>query len=137
MIKANNKSCFLYQGFLSQTLIINRTAVERRDHILFFSTTSSRSRTTRHLFATLAFICMWHSYHVFLITSLETYRLLLSEIYDLNVLPFIWLINDGMLNFQFLYSWFLLQQSDLGKWGMWTCFNCYSCIISEPTNQVS
>lgn len=106
MIKASNKGCFLCQGFLLQTLTTNRTAGERGDHLLFFSITSSRSGISTHLLATLTFVCMWHVYHVFLITSLETYGLLLTEIYDRNILPFIWLINDGMLNFLFVFGFY-------------------------------
>ena len=44
---------FLYQGFLSRTLTSHRRLGERRGTILFHSTTSTRSRTFRHLFATL------------------------------------------------------------------------------------
>ena len=40
---------FFYHGFLSRTL----TNQKGRDHFLFHSTTSIRSRTFRHLFATL------------------------------------------------------------------------------------
>ena len=44
---------FFYQDFLSQTLTSHRTAGEGGDHLLFHSTISTRSRTFRHLFATL------------------------------------------------------------------------------------
>ena len=47
---------FFYQGFLSQTLTTHRTAGEGSeggDHLLFHSTTSTRSRTFRYLFASL------------------------------------------------------------------------------------
>ena len=45
---------FFYQGFLSQTRTTHRTAGEGGgDHLLFHSTTSTHSRTFRHLFATL------------------------------------------------------------------------------------
>ena len=39
---------------------------------------------------------MWDDYHLFLIESLVTTRLLLNEFYHLIDLPF-WLIDDGML----------------------------------------
>ena len=44
---------FFYQGFLSRTLPTQRTAREGRGPFLFHSTTSTRSRTFRHLCATL------------------------------------------------------------------------------------
>ena len=44
---------FFYQDFLSRTLTTHRTAGEGRAHLLFHSTSSTRSRTFRHLFATL------------------------------------------------------------------------------------
>ena len=84
---------FFYQGFFSQTLTIHRTAWVGGDHLLFHSTTSCRSQTLRHLFATL---------HVkrlsrILIATLVFTRLLLNEICHLIKLPFDWLINDAML----------------------------------------
>ena len=44
---------FLLLGFSSQTLTIHRTAGKGRGSFLFHSTTSTCSRTLRHLFATL------------------------------------------------------------------------------------
>ena len=44
---------FFYQDFLSRTLTIHRTAGEGRGPSLFHCTTSTRSRTFRHLVATL------------------------------------------------------------------------------------
>ena len=46
-------SFFFLSGFFLQTLTIHRTAGKGGDHPLFHSTTSTRSRTFRHLFATL------------------------------------------------------------------------------------
>ena len=62
------------------------------DHLLFRSTTSAHSLTSRHLFATLH--VRWLP--LFLIASLITIRLLLGEIYHLIELPF-WLIDDTVL----------------------------------------
>ena len=42
-----------HQGFPTQTLTIHRTAAEGRNHALFLSTASTRSRTFSYLFATL------------------------------------------------------------------------------------
>ena len=47
------RTTFFYHGFLSHTLMIHRTAGEGSAASLFLSTTSTRSRTFRHLFATL------------------------------------------------------------------------------------
>ena len=60
---------FFYQGFLSRTLTIHRTAEEGGvDHLLFHSTTWTHSRTFRYSFATLH--VRWDDYHIFLITTL-------------------------------------------------------------------
>ena len=53
LLKAQNFFFFFYQGFLSRTLTTHRAAGEGRGPSLFHSTTSTRSRTFRHLFATL------------------------------------------------------------------------------------
>ena len=61
------------------------------------TTTSTRSRTLRHLFATLYVriylqLCMWDDYHVSLIATLVFTRLLLNEFYHLIELSFEWLM---------------------------------------------
>ena len=48
---------FFSQGFLSRTMTIRRTAGEERESSLFLSTTSTRSRTFRHLLAVLHVRC--------------------------------------------------------------------------------
>ena len=79
------------------------------DHFLFHSTTSTRSRTFRHLFATLH--VRWH--HIFLIAPLVFTRLLLDEIFTLSNYHLI----DWWCEVCFsLFTWwfdtrFLLQQS--------------------------
>ena len=93
-------------------------------HLLFHSTTSTRSQTLRNLFTT--FICMWDDYHVFLIATLVFTRLLLDGIYHFNQLPFEWLIDDAM--FVCLFTWwidtrFLLERFDIGNRWIWTCIN--------------
>ena len=81
------------------------------DHLLFHSSTFTRSRTLRHLQ-----LCMWVDYHVFLIATFVFTRLLLGEIYHLIELPFKWLIDDAMfvwlldeLILAFCYSDFTLE----------------------------
>ena len=129
-----------YQRFLSQTLTIRRTAGEGRggDHVLFHSTTSTRSRTLDIYLQ----LCMWDDYNVFLIATLVFTRLLLDEIYHLIELPFDWLIDWLMMQCLFFY-WidelilgFLLQRFDMGNRWIWTRIDFHPCITSEPTNQV-
>ena len=81
-------------------------------HFLFHSTTSTRSRTFRHLFVTLH--VRWLS-HIFNRNTLVFTRLLLNEIYHLLELQFDWC----KVSF-YLFTWwydtrFLLQQSWYGK----------------------
>ena len=72
------------------------------DHLLFYSTTSTRSRTLRHLFATLH--VRWLSC-IFKRLCLPDF--LLDEIYHLIELPFDWLIDDAM--FVCLFDEFILH----------------------------
>ena len=83
---------FFLSEFSSQPLAIHRTAGKRGDHLLFHSTTSTRWRTLRHLFATLH--VRWLS--LFLIATFVFTGLLLDEIYHLIELPFEWLIDDAI-----------------------------------------
>ena len=124
----------LYQCFLHRHWRFIAQQGKRGDHLLFHSTTSTRSRTLRHLQ-----LCMWDDYHVFLIATLVFTRLLLDYIYHLIELPFVWLINDAM--FVCLFTWwigtrFSLQRFDIENRWMWTRIQYQPCITSEPTNQV-
>ena len=65
---------FFYQGFLSQTLTVDRTAAEGRGHLSFHSTTSTLLQTLRFFLQ----LCMWDDYHVFLIATLVLTKLLLD-----------------------------------------------------------
>ena len=58
------------------------------DHLLFHSTTSTRSRYSDIYLQ----LCMWDDYHIFLIAPLVFIRLLLDEIYHLIKLSFDWLM---------------------------------------------
>ena len=83
---------FFYQGVLHRHWRFTGQQGKGGDHLLFLSTTSTRSWTLRHLFA------IWRKddYHVFLIATLVFSRLLLDEIYHLIELLFDWLIDDAM-----------------------------------------
>ena len=122
--------CF-YQGFLSQTLTIHRTA---GDHLLFHPTTSTRSRTFRHLFATLH--VRWLS-HIFNRTACIYQTATRWDLppYWITIL----LIDDVTLSFCLrddLILAFLLQQFETGNRWIRTRIDYHPCITSAPTNQV-
>ena len=125
---------FFYQGFLSKTLTIHRTAGEGRGPFLFNSTTSTRSRTLRHLFATLH--VRWLSrifnrnaciYHTATQWDLTPSRITIWVIdWWCNVCLFTWWIDTT----------FLLKRLDIGNRWIWIRIDYHPCITSEPTNQV-
>ena len=125
---------FFYQGFLHRNWRFTGQQGKGGDHILFHTTTSTRSRTSRHLFATLH--VRW-----------------LSRIFNRNACVYqtatrwdlppnridIWVI-DWWCNFC-LFTWwfdtrFLLQRFDIGNRWIWTRIGYHPCIINGPTNQV-
>ena len=97
------------------------------DLLLFHSTTSTRSRTFRHLFATLH--VRWLS-HIFNCTAciyqtatrwdLPTYRIIIWLTDDVK-LVFVCLLDDLMLGF--CYS-----SLDTGNRWTQTCIGCHPCI---------
>ena len=89
---------FFYKGFLSQTLALTGQQRKGGDHLLFYSTTSTRSGTFRHLFATLH--ARWLS-HIF---NRNACIYQTATRWDLP--PYritIWLIDDVILIFVCLY----------------------------------
>ena len=126
---------FFYQGFLRRHWWFTRQQGKGGDHPLSHSTTSTRSRTLRHLFAT--FHVRW-----------------LSRIFNRNACVYqtatrsdwptdqitIWVI-DWWCNVC-LFTWwvdtrFLLQQFDIGNRWIWTRIDYHPCITSEPINQAN
>ena len=105
------------------------------DHLLFHSTTSTCSRTFRHLFATLHVRWLSHIFnHTTCIYQTATW-------WDLPPYQItIWLIDDVTLVFLFVYVmiWFdfFLQQFETGNWWTQTCIDYDPCITSELTSQV-
>ena len=93
---------FFCQGFFHGHWQLTGQRGKGGDHLLFYSTTSTRSRTFRHLFATLH--VRWH--HIFLIAPLVFTRLLLDEIYHLIELLFDWLMMWYWFSFVCLLIWF-------------------------------
>ena len=98
---------FFYQGFLSRTLTTQLTGQQGKggDHFLFHSTTSTGSRTFRHLFATLHL--KWLS-HIFNRTAciyqtatqwnLPLCRITIWLIDDVKLVSF-WLLDDLILGY--------------------------------------
>ena len=89
---------FFYQCFLSRNLITHRTGVIRL--YLFHCTTSTRSRTFRHLCAKL---CTWDDYHILLIATL-----VFTRCYSMR---FTTLPNHCLLNW-----WFVVDLSLFACW---------------------
>ena len=94
-IFVNIWSFFFYQGFLSRALTTHKTAEEGRgDHLLFHPTTSTRSRTFKHLFATLHVRWLSHISH----RNACIYQTATRWDLPPNRIT-IWLIDDVMLIF--------------------------------------
>ena len=123
-----------YQGFLHRHWRFTGQQWKGGDHLLFHSTTSTRSRTLRYLFATLH--VRWLSrifnpnacvYQTAIRWYLPPYRIT------------IWVI-DWWCNVCLFTSWndtrLLLQRFDIGNRWIWTRVDYHPCITSEPTNQV-
>ena len=124
---------FFYQGFVSQILTIHRTPREG-DHLLFHSTISPRSRTLKHLFATL--YVRWLSrifnrnacvYQTASPWDLQPYRITIWLIeWWCNVCLFTWWIDFR----------FLLLQFEMGNRWTRVRIDYHPGITSEPINQV-
>ena len=124
---------FFYQDFVSRKLATYRTAGEGRGHLLFHHTTSTCSRTFRHLCGTL--YVRWLS-HIF---NRITCVYQTATRWDLP--PYrvtIWLI-EVMLIFVCLLVKLILgfvQLYDMrNRWAR-ARIDYHPCIESEPTNQV-
>ena len=110
---------FFYQGFLHRHWRFTGQQGKEGDHLLFHSTTSTHSRTLRHLFATLHVRWLSRIFNCKLVFT----RLLLDEIYHLIELPFEWLIDDAMficlldeLILRFCYSIWHWKTVDLNSY---------------------
>ena len=132
--KYNYIFLFLYQGLLHRHWRFTGQQGKGGKHLLFHSSTSTRSRTLRHLFATSH--VRW-----------------LSRIFNRNAgvyqtatrwdLPPCWItiwVIDWWCNVC-LFTWwfytrFLLQRSDITNCWIWTRIDYHPCITSEPTSQV-
>ena len=125
---------FFYQGFLSQTLTIDRTAAEGRG-ASFISLYHFHPLTNIEIFfATL---------HVRWLSRIFNrnpcaFQTTIDEIYNLIELPFDWLINDAI--FVCLLDELILalcySDFEMGNRWIWTRIDYHPFITSEPTNQV-
>ena len=102
---------------------------------LLFSTTSARSGTFGHLFASLDVRWLPHIFNHSACFYQTAARWELQPYWII-----IWYIYDGMLISvclpdDFLLGFFLLQQFDIGNWLIWTRIDYHPCVTSEPTNQ--
>ena len=121
-------SFFFYQGFLQRHWRFTRHQGKGGDYVLFDSTTSNRSRTLRHLFATLH--VRW--LHVFLIAMLSQSQ---SQLYRITIWVIDWWCNVCLFTW-WIDTRFLLQRFDIGNRWIWTRIDYHPCITSEPTNHV-
>ena len=126
---------FFCQGFLLQThWQLTGQQGKWGDHLLFHSTTSTRSRIFRHLFCNFA----REVTHIFLIAPVLFTRLILDEITTLSHYYLIdrWCDIDFCLFICWFDSKFLLQLLDTGNRWSRTRIDYQFCITSKPTNQV-
>ena len=127
---------FLIRVFFHRHWRLTGKQGKGRNHLLFHSTTSTRSRTFRHLFATLH--VRWLS-HIFNRTVCVYQTATRWDLPPYRIA--IWLTDDVTLSFCLFTWWFdssfsLLQQFETGNRWIRTGIDCHPCITSEPTNQV-
>ena len=117
---------FFLSGFLHRHWRFTGQQGKGRDYLLFHSTTSTRSRTLRHLFATLH--VRWlsrifnHIYQTATQWGLLPYRITIWVIdWWCNVWLCTWSIDTT----------FLLQRFDNGNRWIWIRIDYHPCITSE------
>ena len=129
-------SFFFYQGFLHRHWRFTGQQEKGGDHLLLHSATSTRSRTLRHLLATL---------HVRWISRNFNRNACVYQTATRWDLPphriTIWVIDWWCNVCLFTFTWwidarFLLQQLDIGNRWIWTRIDYHPCVTSEPTDQV-
>ena len=131
------KYIFFYQGFLHRHWRFTGQQGKGGDHLLFHSTTSTRSRTLRHLFATFHVRWLSRIFNRNVCVCQTATRWDLS-IYHFIELPFEWLIDNAMFVclLDELILGFLLQQFGMRNRWILTRIDYHPCITSELTNQV-
>ena len=106
------------------------------DHLLFHSTTSTRSRTLRHLFATLH--VRWLS-RIFnrnaCVYQTACYSMRYTTLLNCHLID--WLMMQCLfVHLIELILGFCYSDFDIGNRGIWARIGYHPCITSEPTNQV-
>ena len=124
---------FSYRGFLHRHWRFTGQQEKEEDHLLFHSTTSTRSQTLFYLQ-----FCLWDDYHVLLIATLVFTRLLLNDIYHLIEIPFEWLIDDAMFvcSLDELVLGFCYSDFTLGTGGFELASTITLVLQAKSTNQV-
>ena len=112
---------FFYQGFLSRTLKAKKIVGEERDHLLFQSTTSTKSRPFKYLSSALH--VRWQSY-IFNRTVCIYQTATRSDLAPSRIT--IWLIDDVMLVFVCLLDDLIL----VFGYSIWP--SCALIILSVP-----
>ena len=96
---------FFYQDFVSRKLTTYRTAGEGRGHLLFHHTTSTCSRTFRHLCGTLYVRWLSHIFNRITCVYQTATRWDLPP-YRVTIWLIDWLIDDVTLSFRLISCWF-------------------------------
>ena len=127
---------FFLSGFLHRYRRFTGQQGNGGDHLLFHSTTSTRSQTLRHLFATLHVRWLSRTFN----RNACVYQTATRWDIPTNRIT-IWVIDWWCTMFVCLFTWwidtrFLLQRFDIGNRWFWTRIDYHPCIRSEPTNQV-
>ena len=125
---------FFLSGFSSQTLRLTEQQGKGGDHLLFHSTTSTRSRTLGHLFATSHVKWLSRIFNSNACVDQTATRWDLPP-YRINIWVIDWRCNVCLLTW-WIDTRFLLQRFDIRNWWIWTRIDYHPCITSEPTNQV-
>ena len=105
------------------------------DHLLFHSTTPSRSWTLRHLFATLHVRWLSHIFNRYACLP-DCYSIRFTTLSNYHLTD--WLIDDALFVclLDELILGFCYIDFETGNRWIWTRINYHLCITSKPTNQV-
>ena len=123
---------FFCQGFLHRHWRFARQQGKGGDHLLFHSTTSTRSQTMRHLFAILHVRWLSHTFNRSACVYQTATRWDLPS-HWITIWVIDWWCNVCLLTW-WINSRFLLQWFDIGNWWMGTRIDYHPCITSQPTN---
>ena len=138
-VKSELRNLLINGDFFSARVFLHRhwrltgQQGKRGDHLLFHSTTSTLSRTLRHLFSTL---------HVRWLSRIFNRSACVYQTATRWDLPpyrtTVWLIDWGsnVCLLDELILGFYYSDFDMGNWWIWTHIGYHPWITSESTNQV-